>query len=182
MPTTTRVTRWEARAASTCASRSASSSGHGGSVSYLASAAEPPAVHAAPGVGRADDLDTFLSRWRAPRSRRQGESSGTPRNHQRSAGNKVIGWRSIEGIGGRQRRFGEPSLGCRPGTEARTSGCTCRPAPPGGKVGAAIPRVPSFGYRDAASEIREDLRRFKQIVETGESTRHTDGQALGATA
>ena len=38
-------------------------------------------------------------------------------------------------------------------------------SPPGGKVGAAIARL--LG-RDAASEIREDLRRFKQIVEAGE--------------
>ena len=37
--------------------------------------------------------------------------------------------------------------------------------PPGGKAGAAFAKL--FG-RDAATEIREDLRRFKQLVEAGE--------------
>jgi uncharacterized membrane protein len=39
-------------------------------------------------------------------------------------------------------------------------------SPPGGKVGAAIAKLMA---RDPATEIREDLRRFKQIVETGET-------------
>ena len=38
-------------------------------------------------------------------------------------------------------------------------------SPPMGKVGAAVARV--FGA-DAETEIREDLRRFKQMVETGQ--------------
>jgi uncharacterized membrane protein len=38
-------------------------------------------------------------------------------------------------------------------------------SPPGGKAGAAVAKL--FG-RDAATEIREDLQRFKQLVETGE--------------
>jgi uncharacterized membrane protein len=41
--------------------------------------------------------------------------------------------------------------------------------PPGGKLGAAFAKL--FG-RDAATEIREDLRRFKQLVETGEIARN----------
>jgi uncharacterized membrane protein len=38
-------------------------------------------------------------------------------------------------------------------------------SPPGGKVGAAIAKL--FGA-DAQTEIREELRRFKQLVETGD--------------
>lgn len=38
-------------------------------------------------------------------------------------------------------------------------------SPPLGKAGAAVSKL--FG-RDAATEIREDLRRFKQLLETGE--------------
>jgi uncharacterized membrane protein len=38
-------------------------------------------------------------------------------------------------------------------------------SPPGGKTGAAVARL--FG-RDAATEIREDLQRFKQLIEAGE--------------
>jgi uncharacterized membrane protein len=38
-------------------------------------------------------------------------------------------------------------------------------SPPGGKLGTAVAKL--LG-RDAASEIREDLRRFKQLLEAGE--------------
>jgi uncharacterized membrane protein len=36
--------------------------------------------------------------------------------------------------------------------------------PPGGKVGAAVARL--FG-EEPTLQVREDLRRFKQILETG---------------
>jgi uncharacterized membrane protein len=48
-------------------------------------------------------------------------------------------------------------------------------SPPGGKVGASIARL--FG-KDAETEIREDLRRFKQLIETGEVPT-TSGQPRG---
>lgn len=48
-------------------------------------------------------------------------------------------------------------------------------SPPGGKAVAAVASL--FG-RDAASEIREDLRRFKQLLETGEVAT-TTGQPRG---
>ena len=38
-------------------------------------------------------------------------------------------------------------------------------SPPGGKVGAMIAKLMG---RDPATEIREDLRRFKQLIEAGE--------------
>jgi len=47
--------------------------------------------------------------------------------------------------------------------------------PPGGRVGAAVAKV--FG-RDAATGIREDLRRFKQLLEAGEMPA-TAGQPRG---
>jgi len=77
--------------------------------------------------------------------------------------NKVIGWRSIEGsdvVSAGSVHFEEAGPGR--GTHVRVR---MQYSPPGGKVGAAVARL--FG-RDAASEIREDLRRFKQLVETGE--------------
>jgi uncharacterized membrane protein len=49
-------------------------------------------------------------------------------------------------------------------------------SPPGGKVGAAIARL--FG-RDAETEIREDLRRFKRLMETREIPT-TEGQPTGS--
>jgi uncharacterized membrane protein len=77
--------------------------------------------------------------------------------------NKVIGWRSIEGsdvVSAGSVNFDDagPGRGTRVTVHLQYS-------PPGGKVGAAVARL--FG-RDAATEIREDLRRFKQMVETGE--------------
>ena len=48
-------------------------------------------------------------------------------------------------------------------------------SPPGGKVGAAVARL--FG-RGSGTEIREDLRRFKQLVEAGEVPT-TEGQPRG---
>ena len=77
--------------------------------------------------------------------------------------NQVIGWRSIEGsdvVSAGSVHFEDAGPGR--GTHVRVR---MQYSPPGGKVGAAVARL--FG-RDAASEIREDLRRFKQLVETGE--------------
>ncbi len=48
--------------------------------------------------------------------------------------------------------------------------------PPGGKIGAAVAKL--FG-RSGESEVREDLRRFKQLMEAGEVTT-IDGQSHGA--
>jgi len=47
--------------------------------------------------------------------------------------------------------------------------------PPGGRVGAAIARL--FG-EEPSQTVREDLRRFKQLMETGEIPT-TDGQPSG---
>jgi uncharacterized membrane protein len=87
--------------------------------------------------------------------------------------NKVIGWRSIEGsevvsAGSVNFEDGGPGRGTHVRVHMQYS-------PPGGKVGAAIARL--LG-RDAASEIREDLRRFKQMVEAGEVPT-TEGQPHG---
>jgi uncharacterized membrane protein len=48
-------------------------------------------------------------------------------------------------------------------------------SPPGGKAGAAVAKL--FG-RDAATQIREDLRKFKQLLEAGEIAT-TEGQPRG---
>src|SRR5688572_28919015 len=76
---------------------------------------------------------------------------------------QVIGWRSIEGsdvVSAGSVHFDEAGRGR--GTRLRVR---MQYSPPGGKVGDALARL--LG-RDAATEIREDLRRFKQMVETGE--------------
>src|SRR5687768_9717661 len=73
--------------------------------------------------------------------------------------NQVIGWRSIEEsdvVSAGSVNFDEVGGGTRVRVRLQYS-------PPGGKVGAAVARLMG---RDPASEIREDLRRFKQIIET----------------
>ena len=76
--------------------------------------------------------------------------------------NKVIGWRSIEGsdvVTAGSVNFEE--LGP---TQTRVR-VRMQYSPPLGKDGVAIAKL--FG-KDAATEVREDLQRFKQLVETGE--------------
>lgn len=76
---------------------------------------------------------------------------------------QVIGWRSIEGsdvVSAGSVNFHEAGPGR--GTHVRVR---LQYSPPGGKVGAMIARLMG---RDPATEIREDLRRFKQLIETGE--------------
>ena len=79
---------------------------------------------------------------------------------------QVIGWKSIEGsdvVSAGSVNFDEAGLGR--GTRVRVR---LQYSPPGGKVGDAVARL--LGS-DAATQIRQDLQRFKQLVETGEATR-----------
>jgi uncharacterized membrane protein len=74
--------------------------------------------------------------------------------------NKLIAWQSIEGsdvVSAGSVHFDD--LGAGRGTRVRVR---LQYSPPGGKVGAAIVKLVG---RDAATEIREDLRQFKQSVE-----------------
>ena len=87
--------------------------------------------------------------------------------------NQVIGWRSIEGsdvVSAGSVNFDDAGAGR--GTRVRVR---LQYSPPGGKAGAALARL--LG-RDAATEIREDLRRFKQLLEAGEVPT-TEGQPRG---
>jgi uncharacterized membrane protein len=87
--------------------------------------------------------------------------------------NQVIGWRSLEGadvVSAGSVNF--DNAGAGRGTRVTVH---LQYSPPGGKVGAALARL--FG-RDAETEIREDLRRFKQLIEAGEVPT-TQGQPRG---
>lgn len=104
-------------------------------------------------------LTDTLSRWRA---------KGPAGSHVEwnaeiinEVPNQVIGWRSIEGsdvVSAGSVNFDQTGRGTRVRVRLQYS-------PPGGKIGDALARL--LG-RDAASEIRHDLRRFKQLVESGE--------------
>jgi uncharacterized membrane protein len=90
--------------------------------------------------------------------------------------NELIAWRSLEGSdvdNAGSVRF-EPAPGGR-GTVVRV---TLKYDPPGGIIGATIAKL--FG-EEPSQQIEEDLHRFKQVMETGE-TATTEGQPSGRSA
>ena len=87
---------------------------------------------------------------------------------------RLIAWRSLPGADVSNLgtvRF-EPAPGDR-GTEVHVD---LRYEPPAGKLGATIAKL--FG-EEPSLQMREDLNRFKQVMETGEVTR-SDGSPDGA--
>jgi uncharacterized membrane protein len=87
--------------------------------------------------------------------------------------NELIAWRTVEG----SSLVSAGSIHFEPGTVGR--GTTVRVKlqydPPGGKLGAAL----AWAFGDSPSQVlREGLRRFKQLMETGEIPT-TDGQPRG---
>jgi uncharacterized membrane protein len=89
---------------------------------------------------------------------------------------ELIAWRSLDGAdvdNAGSVRF-EPAEGGQ-GTTVRV---TLRYDPPGGALGATFARL--FG-ENPEQQIEEDLRRFKQVMETGEVTT-TEGQSSGRAA
>ena len=109
-----------------------------------------------------EKITDTLSRWRA-----KGPGGKTVEWNAEiinETPNQVIGWRSIEGsevVSAGSVNFDH--LGPNRGTSVRVR---LQYSPPGGKVGAAVAWL--FG-RDAATEIRKDLQRFKHLVEVGEA-------------
>ena len=77
--------------------------------------------------------------------------------------NRLIGWRSLEGseVATAGSVHFTPAPGGR-GTEVKV---VMKYEPPAGKVGALFAKL--FG-EDPARQIQENLRRFKQLMETGE--------------
>lgn len=100
-----------------------------------------------------------LSRWRAKGP--AGTEVEWTAEIVNDVANKVIGWRSIEGsdvVSAGSVNFDEAG----PGRATRIR-VRLQYSPPGGKFGDAIARLMG---RDAATEIREDLQRFKEMVES----------------
>jgi uncharacterized membrane protein len=87
--------------------------------------------------------------------------------------NEVISWRSLPGSevdSAGSVRFRE-----LPGDRGTVVEVDLKYDPPGGRLGAALAKL--FG-RDAEAKIREDLRRFKALLEAGEFPT-TEGQPAG---
>lgn len=90
--------------------------------------------------------------------------------------NELIAWRSLEGadVDNAGSVHFQPAPGGR-GTQVKVA---VKYDPPGGVLGATIAKL--FG-EEPSQQIQEDLRRFKQLMETGE-TPTTEGQPSGRAA
>jgi uncharacterized membrane protein len=87
--------------------------------------------------------------------------------------NVLIAWRSLDGsavVSAGSVHFDEAGAGR--GTRLRVR---MQYSPPGGKLGTLAARMTG---QDAATEVRVDLRRFKQLLEAGEVAT-TEGQPRG---
>lgn len=77
--------------------------------------------------------------------------------------NEWIGWRSVEGSG--IENSGSVTFGHAPGARGTEVRVVIEYRPPAGALGRTIARL--FG-EEPEGQLREDLRRFKQLIETGE--------------
>jgi uncharacterized membrane protein len=89
--------------------------------------------------------------------------------------NELIAWRALPGS--EVYNCGRVEFRDAPGERGTEVHLSMEYAPPGGVIGAAVARV--FG-REPGQELSEDLRRFKQVMETGEVV-VSDGSLHGAT-
>jgi uncharacterized membrane protein len=90
--------------------------------------------------------------------------------------NELIAWRSVEGSS--IPNAGSVRFEQRPGTTETVVRVSLNYAPPGGAFGALLAKL--FG-EEPEQQVAEDLRRFKQLMEAGE-TASTQGQPSGRVA
>ena len=90
--------------------------------------------------------------------------------------NELIAWRSLEGSD--VDNAGSVHFEKTPGGSGTVVRVVLKYDPPGGALGAAVARL--FG-ENPEQQIDEDLRRFKQLMETGEVAT-TEGQSSGRRA
>ncbi|WMT57573.1 SRPBCC family protein [Truepera radiovictrix] len=86
---------------------------------------------------------------------------------------QIIAWRSLAGAD--VKNAGSVSFTALPGARGTDLKVVLAYEPPAGKVGAALAKL--FG-EEPEMQLREDLRRFKQRMETGEVAT-TEGQPSG---
>jgi uncharacterized membrane protein len=87
--------------------------------------------------------------------------------------NERIAWRSV----GSPRVYNAGTVRFRPSRDGKETVVTVemRYAPPGGKIGAAMLKLVR---REPGQQVGDDLRRLKQVLETGEVV-HSDATAVG---
>jgi uncharacterized membrane protein len=90
---------------------------------------------------------------------------------------ELIAWRSLSGSD--VDNAGSVHFTAAPGGNGTEVRVVLKYDPPGGVVGANIAKL--FG-EEPSQQIREDLRRFKQLMETGAAGSTTGGQSSGRSA
>jgi len=88
--------------------------------------------------------------------------------------NELIGWRSLEGS--QVDTAGSVHFKKAPGNRGTEVKVSLKYLPPGGQLGAAVAWL--LG-QDPAKQVREDLRRFKQLMETGTVATNNEGRPRG---
>jgi uncharacterized membrane protein len=81
---------------------------------------------------------------------------------------ELIAWRSLEGS--QVNSAGSVHFNAAPGGGGTEVRVVLKYDPPGGVIGATIAKL--FG-EEPSQQIREDLRRFKQLMETGTTGNQT---------
>ena len=117
-------------------------------------------------------LDAKRSRWRAT-----GPGGSTVEWESQlleERDGELIAWRSTESSA--LYNAGTVRFDAAPGGSATVVTVQMEYAPPGGKVGAAIAKL---FRKEPGQQIGDDLRRFKQVLETGEVLL-SDASAVGA--
>ncbi|MCE5267901.1 MAG: SRPBCC family protein [Planctomycetaceae bacterium] len=87
--------------------------------------------------------------------------------------NRLLAWRSLPGSP--VRHVGSVEFERAPGERGTVVRAEVEYAPPAGRLGS---KIATLLGRDPSQELREDLRRFKQLLETGEIIT-TEGQPAG---
>ncbi len=87
--------------------------------------------------------------------------------------NELIAWRSLEGAD--VDNAGSVRFEAAPGGGSTIVRVSLKYDPPGGVIGSTFAKL--FG-EEPSQQIEEDLRRFKQVMETGE-TQSDEGQSSG---
>ncbi|GJL49955.1 SRPBCC family protein [Candidatus Nitrospira salsa] len=115
---------------------------------------------------KVEELDRRHSRWQArgPMDKDFYWEAEIVEEHE----NEMIKWRTIESESNLEHE-GTFSLRPAPGNRGTILQLNCRWSPPGGIFGAAAAKILP---QDPARQVGEDLRRFRQLIETGEITRN----------
>ncbi|HEY0517380.1 MAG TPA: hypothetical protein VGD00_09685 [Solirubrobacteraceae bacterium] len=120
--------------------------------------------------------EELLEQWRRFEQDPQGESRLGPLEILAGDPQRGVEWRTADGAA--HKAHGTLRLADAPAGRGTEIHASIEFAAPGGSLGAAVMKVAGD---EPLQQLRDDLRRFKQLIETGEIAR-SDGAPTGASA